>query len=373
MKLLIVTHVIHSKQNYRYFAYGPYVREMNLWTEFANEVIICAPLDLNKSPGKIDVAYEHKNVKFISVPTLQFNSPKTLLQSLLSLPLVFIRLFQTMKYADHIHLRCPGNMGLLGVFSQIFFPRKKKSVKYAGNWDRKSSQPLSYKLQQAIVSSTILSKNITVLVYGDWNEKSKNIKPFFTASYLSSDLLPVHHSNLNGRKIKLMFAGALEPGKRPQAAIDIALNLKSSGYECEVNYYGDGSQLKLLQNLAIENQDHIKVDFKGNVNAQELKSAYIESDFLILMSESEGWPKVIAEAMWWGCIPLVTPVSCVPWMLQNEVCGLTGHDVQSISVKLSKLIPSENAIVEMRNAAMRQARQFTLDKMQFEIGQILNG
>ena len=37
---------------------------------------------------------------------------------------------------------------------------------------------------------------------------------------------------------------------------------------------------------------------------------------------SEGWPKVIAEGMFWGCLPIATRVSCVPNMLNNGKRGI---------------------------------------------------
>ena len=56
-------------------------------------------------------------------------------------------LYKSIKKSDVIHLRCPGNIGLLACFIQILFPKKNKTAKYAGNWDPKAKQPLSYKLQ----------------------------------------------------------------------------------------------------------------------------------------------------------------------------------------------------------------------------------
>ena len=43
---------------------------------------------------------------------------------------------------------------------------------------------------------------------------------------------------------------------------------------------------------------------------------------MILPSKSEGWPKAIAEGMFFGCIPIATPVSCVPWMLADGSRGI---------------------------------------------------
>ena len=46
-----------------------------------------------------------------------------------------------------------------------------------------------------------------------------------------------------------------------------------------------------------------------------IKEVLKKSDFLILPSKSEGWPKAIAEAMFFGTIPIATKISCVPYML----------------------------------------------------------
>ena len=70
-------------------------------------------------------------------------------------------------------------MGLIGAIVNILFPNKQKTAKYAGNWDPKSKQPWSYRLQKWILSNTFLTKNMQVLVYGEWPNQTKNIKPFF--------------------------------------------------------------------------------------------------------------------------------------------------------------------------------------------------
>ena len=37
----------------------------------------------------------------------------------------------------------------------------------------------------------------------------------------------------------------------------------------------------------------------------------------MLPSKSEGWPKAIAEGMFWGAIPVATRVSCLEYMLDK--------------------------------------------------------
>ena len=142
LKFLIITHVVHTLYQGKFFAYSPYVREMNIWLKHADEIIIVAPIDPTAMPGPIDLAYMHNNISFIEVPSFDLLGIKSLM-----VPLTVLQIFSTciraMKDTDHIHLRCPGNMGLIGCIAQIFFPSKKKTAKYAGNWDWQSKQPWS--------------------------------------------------------------------------------------------------------------------------------------------------------------------------------------------------------------------------------------
>jgi hypothetical protein len=48
---------------------------------------------------------------------------------------------------------------------------------------------------------------------------------------------------------------------------------------------------------------------------------------VLLPSDSEGWPK-IAEGMFWGCVPIATAVSCVPYMLDYGKEDLLDLDLE---------------------------------------------
>jgi hypothetical protein len=183
MSFIVITHVQHKKLQDKIYAYGPYVREMNLWIRHVDKVIIVAPLCEKSKPEDIDIPYIHNNITFIRIPEFNLLGIKSIVRTSFLLPLLIFRISKGIKKADHIHIRCPGNVGLLACFVQIFFPNRKKTAKYASNWDCNIKQPWSYRLQQRILRNTFLTRNMTVLVYGEWPDRTKNIKPFFTASY----------------------------------------------------------------------------------------------------------------------------------------------------------------------------------------------
>lgn len=53
------------------------------------------------------------------------------------------------------------------------------------------------------------------------------------------------------------------------------------------------------------------------IDRAQIESKYARAHVLVLTSESEGFPKVIAEAMAFGCIPIATAVGAIPEMLSH--------------------------------------------------------
>ncbi|MBE7639837.1 glycosyltransferase [Salegentibacter sp. BLCTC] len=329
MKFAVFTHVIHGIKNGSFYAYSPYIREMNLWLKYVDEVEIVAALDEESNKeGEISPQgeyYKHSNITFTEISSFHLLNFLAVLDTLLKIPFIFFRILGAMHRADHLHIRCPGNIGLLAAIAQIFFPKKPKTVKYAGNWDPKATQPLTYKLQKKILGNTFFTRNAKVLVYGDWPQQSDNIFPLFTASFsekekelIKKDFKPPY---------KFIFSGNLVEGKGVDKAIEFIKVLSTNNLDCRLEIYGDGILEKDLREL-VENESLKKyVHFKGRVDLATLKEAYRDAHFTLLLSKSEGWPKAIAEGMWYGCIPIATSVSCVPWMLNYGERGVIISDI----------------------------------------------
>lgn len=277
-----------------------------------------------------------------------------------------------MKQADHIHLRCPGNMGLLGCVVQILFPLKPKTAKYAGNWDPKSKQPWSYKLQKWLLNNTFLTKNIQVLVYGNWPNQTKNIKSFFTASYYKSEIESLYIRNYT-KPLHFCFVGSLSPGKRPELALKFVEELRHQGTDAVLHVYGDGALKENFQKNIREKKAEDWAFMYGNQPKQQIKKALQYSHFLILPSQSEGWPKAVAEAMFWGCIPIATSVSCIPWMLGYGERGFL-IEPQHLKTQLKDfktLQKKPKALEEKSKKAAEWSRQYTLDDFEIAISKLM--
>ncbi|HEX8563099.1 MAG TPA: glycosyltransferase [Flavobacterium sp.] len=370
MKLAIITHVTHGTDFGRHFAYGPYVREMNIWTQYIDQVLIVAPVDL-KARSAIDLAYAHSNVRIFPVKAFNITSIAATVKTLILLPAIFISVYRAMKLADHIHLRCPGNMGLIGCLVQVLFPKKKKSAKYAGNWDPDSKQPLSYKLQKIILNNTFLTRNMQTLVYGEWPKTSANIKPFFTATYYESDKVDVPPRDLSDG-VTFLFVGTLSEGKQPLYALQLVEKINQSGLNAAIEFYGEGNQRNILQDYI--NQNGIRfARLMGNQEESVIRRAYQQSHFLVLPSKSEGWPKVVAEAMFWQCVPMATSVSCVPYMLDQGKRGiLLTLDLQEDSQTIVSIVSDVAHYKRLADDGISWSGRYTLDVFAAEVQKILS-
>jgi len=368
MKFLIITLAPTLKKGDNYTSYAPYVYEMNIWSKYVDDLGIVSPTVYDK---ELLVSEFDKKPTVFSIPNFSFSSLPEIVKSIFLLPLIFYKLIRAMQWADHIHLRCPGNVALLGCLVQILFPNKKKTAKYAGNWDPNAKQPLSYKIQKWILSNTVLTKNMQVLVYGEWENQSKNIKSFFTATYSEADKKEVQIRNLDD-EIQFVFVGTLSQGKRPLLAVQIIEKLHKQGYNVNLSLYGEGEMRGELENYVVKNNLSSYVDLKGNQPKEKVKVALQHAHFLILPSKSEGWPKVVAEAMFWGCLPIVTPISCVPYMLDYGERGiLITPEVKKAVVEIDKYMLDATLYQESCKKAISWSREYTLDKFEAEIKKML--
>ncbi|NMH86340.1 glycosyltransferase [Flavivirga algicola] len=369
MKFLIITHVNHIKKDQQFFGYAPYVREMNLWFKYVDQVDIIAPM-IKGDVTEINLPYKHNNLNFISIPEFSFTSISNTFLSFFKVPLIVIALFRACKNTDHIHLRCPGNIGLLGSVVQICFPKKTKTAKYAGNWDPEAKQPLSYRFQKWLLSHTFLTRNMTVLVYGDWNNQTKNIKPFFTATYEKNEIVNPNIRNYDAH-LKFIFIGSLVEGKRPLFCLEIIKKLKEFGVALSIDVYGDGVLLSQLKHFVKNNGLDEIVIFHGNKDKMVIKKALQEAHFLLLPSKSEGWPKAVAEAMFFGTIPIATKVSCLPNMLDNGNRGILIEPILDNAVSVIINYISEKDLISISHKASKWSHGYTLDVFENEISKLL--
>ncbi|MUU77643.1 glycosyltransferase family 4 protein [Winogradskyella endarachnes] len=369
-RLLVISLAPTILKDGKFWSYAPYVNEMDLWFKYAEQQRILAPFSY---PENVLIKpFSTENIGRYYIPFFAFNSFFNILKALIILPFVIFQMIRAMLWADHIHLRCPANVSLIASFVQILFPWKQKTTKYAGNWDPRSDQPLGYRMQKAILRNTTLTKNMKVLVYGEWPGETSNIYPFITATYRDSERVPFQSKDYS-KELVFVFAGMLVPGKRPLLTIKFIEHLNKNGIAAKLEMFGDGVLKQELQDYIIKQNLSQYIKLHGNQDKAVVRQALLDAHFNILLSKSEGWPKAVAEGMFYGCIPIATSVSCVNWMLGYGSRGIIVEPELNAAIDSFIKVYNANELDSLALNALNWSQQYTFDRLENNIETVLNG
>ena len=132
-------------------------------------------------------------------------------------------------------------------------------------------------------------------------------------------------------KYRLIFVGSLNRHKGVHLIIDALKELKDLSSYAELILVGDGEERGEFEVMA--QTIDFPIRFLGHCSKNKVAELLSESHVLLLPSKSEGFPKVVGEAMNYGCIPIVTNISCMNEYIENGVNGLLMSDVSSDSLR----------------------------------------
>jgi glycosyltransferase involved in cell wall biosynthesis len=301
--------------------WGPTVREISHLSAIADQIIHLAPLYTKKAPSA-SLSYTDKRVQFIPLKPSGGKGLKKL--SVLFTAFHNLNLIhQYTKKADHIQFRSPTGMGIYVLPYLRFFRNKKYWVKYAGNWIDENI-PLGNKLQKLFLLNFI-SSHTKVTYNGHWVKKLNFLS--FENPCLTEEEYQIGKEKIPQKEdpfIKgwqICFVGNLTEHKGVHLLLQALEKLENNKINIEkVHIIGDGPLMKQLKSQA--NRLNISVVFHGYLKKGEVNKVLFESHALVLPSKSEGFPKVVSEAMNFGCIPVVTDISCIKQYIRNDYNGI---------------------------------------------------
>ena len=322
MTICIISHTEHYKDNNgNIVGWGPTVREISHLSAIADQIIHLAPLYTKKAPSA-SLSYTDKRVQFIPLKPSGGKGLKKL--SVLFTAFHNLNLIhQYTKKADHIQFRSPTGMGIYVLPYLRFFRNKKYWVKYAGNWIDENI-PLGNKLQKLFLLNFI-SSHTKVTYNGHWVKKLNFLSfenPCLTEEeyQIGKEKIPQKEDPFN-KGWQICFVGSLTEHKGVHLLLQALEKLENNKINIEkVHIIGDGPLMKQLKSQA--NRLNISVVFHGYLKKGEVNKVLFESHALVLPSKSEGFPKVVSEAMNFGCIPVVTDISCIKQYIRNDYNGI---------------------------------------------------
>jgi glycosyltransferase involved in cell wall biosynthesis len=378
--LLVVSSAIHYAHDGRLFSYAPYVREIDLWADLFPELIIAAPCRQSEPPP--DCAFfSRPNISIRAQKETGGGSLGAKLEQILSLPTLVIGLGRAMRGVDAIHVRCPGNLGLLGVALAPLFTRRVVA-KYAGQWTGYPGEPAAWRWQRALLKSRWWRGPVTV--YGDWPNQPSHVVPFFTSAIdeRQAERAVAAASRraidfVQRRAFRILFVGRLSAAKNVNVILDAVARLTNHPTPVECDIVGEGPERARLEKYAEELGVRDRVHFAGGVDFEQALGYYERADALALVSETEGWPKAISEAMAFGLVCIGSDRGLIPTMLgEGRGIVVPPGDAEALTAALRDVLNNsgENSdrYLEMSRRAAEWARGYSLEGLKQAIGELLS-
>lgn len=317
MILAVISHTKHYlQQDGTLVGWGATVRELDHLTEIFEKVIHVACLYDGTAPSGM-LPYESSKVEFVPLKPSGGEDLLGKLDVLLKMPNNLKVIKNVLKRCDVFQFRAPTGMGVYAI-PYLSHSGKKGWFKYAGNW-AEPRPPFAYRLQRLFLKSQ--SKYI-VTINGHWAGQSSNQLTFENPCLTEEDIclgkLALQEKDYSS-DLNLAFVGRLEDAKGIRRLLNVLAKIETERIGT-VHLIGDGPMRGEYEQLAMRSK--ARIVFHGFLKRDEINGILRESHIFVLPSDSEGFPKVVAEAANFGLISVVSDVSCIGQYIIN---GQTGY------------------------------------------------
>jgi len=373
MRLVVVSGVIHYRHQGELWAYGPYVREIEMWADLFSELRLAAACREQEPPGDC-LPIRRDNVSI--APKLEAGGRDAVhkLSYLWKLPVLICQLVCDIARADAVHVRCPANMALLGVILAPLFSRRLVA-KYAGQWTPYPGEPLTVRLQRALLASRWWRGPVTV--YGERPSQPAHVIPFFTSAMNEAQIASARASSMRKRfegRLRVLYVGRLSRAKNVDILLRALAQANAAGAELTCTVAGTGSELGSLRHLAASLGIEKCVEFIGGIGYEKVLDQFERAHILVLVSESEGWPKALVEAMTYGLLCIGSNRGLIPQLLgSGRGLVVPPGDVEATASLLSRLAADPSTYVPMSRAAAAWAQGFSLERLRDELRTLIEG
>lgn len=307
MKLAIISHTKHYKRaDGTLVGWGPTISEINHLASHFEKIYHIAAFH-TESPPPSSLPYLHKNIQFVALPPTGGVHIIHKLRIVWNMPYTLVTVRKILKKVDAFQLRTPTGIGVYLIPYLTHFSKKKGWYKYAGNWNQENP-PFGYSMQRKMLKNQWRK----VTINGRWDTQPANCYTFENPCLTLAERdegIQVIKQKIYAPPFTFCFVGRLDDAKGVQRIIDAFSEIDRSFIKM-IHFIGNGDRLEAYKAQCAEKK--LPVSFHGFLPREKVFDIYRESNFLVLPSTaSEGFPKVIAEGMNFGCIPIVSNVSSI--------------------------------------------------------------
>jgi glycosyltransferase involved in cell wall biosynthesis len=329
--LTIISHTEHYiLPDGRLVGLGSTVTEINELLAIFDNITHVAMLHHTVAPPSA-LPYVSDKIKFVALPAVGGETLSDKMAILLQAPKILETIRKALKTADYFQFRAPTGMGVFVIPYLIMFNSQKGWFKYAGNW-KPSHAPLAYRFQKWLLER----QSRPVTINGFWKDQPKQCLSFENPCLTEEEIQAgqgVIADKTFQIPMELCFVGRLEAAKGVDLIIEAVANLDAESLQKigAVHLVGAGVQMAAYQKRV--DGLVLPIIFHGYLSRTEVHQIYKKSQAILLPSASEGFPKVIAEAMNYGCVPIVSDLSSISHYISHTENGFLMEDVNVSSLQ----------------------------------------
>lgn len=274
-------------------------------------------------------------------------------------------IWREIKCADAVHAPIPGDVGTIGLFFAML-QRKPLFVRHCGNWLVQTTAAEQF--WKWMIEKFAGGRNVMLVTGGSNNPpsaKNPNVKWIFSTSLRNTQIAETKSKKLPADgKLKLLIACRQEERKGTDVVIESLPKILDKFPGATLDVVGGGSLLGKFRQKAKELQVQDKVTFYGKIEqsrvVEVMKKAHV---FCFPTSASEGFPKVVIEALACGLPVITTRVSVLPKLIGDEGGGilLDSPTSENLAEAVSDLCGNVEFYEKMSARAIGTARNYSLE------------
>ena len=349
---------------------GSTVEEIDHLSKLFIKIFHCAPFHSSISSNSF-IKHKSKNIQLIP---LKPAGGEGFLEKIKHVIFFYENLNQIkkgLKFSDMIHFRLPTGLGILLLPWILCFWKKGLWLKYAGSW-KDNSAPLSYKLQRIFLK--VFPRATKISINGKFEGLGINFFDFINPCF---DNVTLKRANNISRtkdfknKLRLLFVGRIEPAKGIDELFTILGMMKNRSTLHSLTIIGESNNLIEYKNWA--KKIPMDIRFKGSLPRDEVFKYYAKSDILILLSKTEGFPKVIMEAGAFGCVSILSDLPNFNFFIKNNHNGiiLNKQLLTEQSLEIQKIMSDRRILKKCSTNITQTSKIFTFENYLMKIKRLV--
>ncbi len=167
--------------------------------------------------------------------------------------------------------------------------------------------------------------------------------------------LPPARVERHPRNLRLAYVGRLvEEAKRISELTRAFCRVVHEVPDTEAVLYGDGEDKGTVESILATEAKGLPVKMGGRVDSDRIQDQLLQCDVIVLLSDYEGLPIALMEAMACGCVPVCLRIrSGIPELVEDGVTGLLVNDRGDSFVAAIRRLREEPGLWERLSRAAR--------------------